>query len=308
MVEAPLPLPPATIESIQKSGLAISSAPEPEMILGNLAQTHALCLEAKRESFTPASSTSKQARGYLLATGPSFKEIVTPFQSALLCYVLPEKRRVLMEENLELLKVEMRARQLHPGETSVHGLDATADGVDYVWDSAFAAVVGTSGTRAQILKSEGPDTDPSPLLLVYSAEDYDSKKPHYAREAMLKQVWVQLLCEIHTSDPGLPLQAKTDAILTLTTDGIFNYLGRDRQRNLCRFVRERLFEPICNAWNKADSKRDDIQVSLNGNVLTILLRDEFARGVFTDWLEDPKKFNPDYSGLEPVQMNLWEPE
>jgi len=124
--------------------------------------------------------------------------------------------------------------------------------------------------RSVVLGTEGDDTDPSPLLLVYSAEDYaGGAGPDYAREAMLKQAWAWLLCEVQVADPGSPLALKIDALLTHTTDGIFNFLGRTRQKNLCRLVRERLFAPIREYWNKGEHKRDDIEVALNGQVLSI---------------------------------------
>ncbi len=297
MVENPVPLPPNTVAAVEKSGLDVTVNPEPEMILGHPARAHALYMEAKKESFSAQSSTAKQARGHLLAAGAAFKEIVTPYQTARLCYVLPEDRRALMEVCLEELKSELRAKQLVPAETSTHGLEASADGVAYVWDGPFAALVGTNTTRELILQAEGNDTDPSPLLLVYSAEDYSGDRPDYAREAMIKQVWALLLCDVQGSESGSPFQSKADAILTRTTDGIFNYLSRERQKSLCRIVTERLFAPIRNYWNKEDTKRDDLQVALNGSVLTVNLRDDLAKSNFTDWLEEAKKLRPDYSAL-----------
>ncbi len=308
MVEAPLPLPPLLVQAAQRTGLEISFSPEPEMVLGNPSSHRALYLEAKKESFSARSGTAKQARGHLLAAGAAFREIVTPYQVTRLCYVLPEERRALMEACLDELKAELATHMLGPADTAVHGLVVEPDGVAYVWNDAFAAYVGTEERRARVLRTEGDDTDPSPLLLVYSAEDYAGETtPDYAREAMLKQAWAWLLCEVQVAEPGAPLALKTDALLTRTTDGIFNYLGKERQRNLCRLVRDRLFAPIRDHWNKGEHKRDDIEVALNGSVLSISLRDDLAKTNFTDWLEDSKKLRPDFSALskeEPLAFDF----
>jgi len=308
MVEAPLPLPPSLVQVAEKSGLDISLAPEPEMVLGNPANHRALYLEAKKESFSAGSSTARQARGHLLAAGPAFRDIVSPYHGARLCYVLPEDRRSLMEACLAELKAELTAHALGAADTSLHGLAAGPQGVDYIWDDAFAAYVGADSRREQVLPTAGEETDPTPLLLVYSAEDYaGGATPDYAREAMLKQVWAWLLCEVQVAETGVPLAFKTDTLLTLTTGGIFNFLGKERQRNLCRLVKEQLFKPISAHWNEAETKRDDIEVALNGGVLSINLRDELAKAHFTDWLEDGKKLRPDFSALpkeEPLAFDF----
>lgn len=303
MVESPVPLPQEIVVAIKNAGLDSAVNPEPEMILGHTVRQDALYLEAKKESFSVKSTTARQARGHLLAAGDVFKSIVTPYQTARLCYVLPEDRRSLMETCLSSLIDELKSQRLNPARTSVHGLEVSDAGVIYRWDDDFSALVGAGTKHELILQSEGDETDPSPLLLVYSAEDYDGgTRPDYAREAMLKQVWAHLLCMVQVSEAGVPLAVKADAILTFTTDGIFNYLGQARQKSLCRLVSERLFAPIRDHWDKADNRRDDIQVALNGSVLTITLKDSHKAKInFTDWLEEEKKVRPDYSALSKVE-------
>ena len=310
MVETPMPLPPALVAAVESSGLSVSLNPEPEMILGHAERKDALYLEAKKESFSPASTTAKQARGHLLAAGAAFKDIVTPYESALLCYVLPEERRNLMDSCLAELKRELSAHRLGAAETTVHGLEAGAAGISYVWADEFAALVGADTRRALVLPTEGDETDPSPLLLVYSAEDYaGGDRPDYAREAMLKQVWAQLLCEVQVGEVGTDaaLAVKADTLLTRTTDGVFNFLGRERQKSLCRLVTERFFAPIRDHWKKTESEHDDLRVTLNGSVLTVTLRDELAKSNFTDWLEDTRKVRLDFSPLgreEQTELSL----
>ena len=79
---------------------------------------------------------------------------------------------------------------------------------------------------------------------------------------MLKQRWAQLLCEIHLGEVGaeMGLAVKADVLLTKTTDGIFNYLGQERQKSLCRPVTERLFKPIREHWKPSETERDEARI------------------------------------------------
>lgn len=97
-IENPFAFPEETVRAIQDSGLEISRNPEPDMILGRESDYKALYFEAKVNSFGPDSSTSKQARAHLVASGPVFGEVLSPLNTSLLCYVVPESGRGPMSE------------------------------------------------------------------------------------------------------------------------------------------------------------------------------------------------------------------
>ncbi len=61
-IEQPFAFPEETIAAIEASGLDISKRPEPELILGRRHDNRALYFEAKANSFTTESTTSRQAR------------------------------------------------------------------------------------------------------------------------------------------------------------------------------------------------------------------------------------------------------
>ena len=170
-IEQPFAFPDATARAIDASGLQITKTPEPETILGRAADQKALYFEAKANSFGTNSSNSPQARGHLLACGPAFAETLKPLESALLCYVVPQDRCALMAECLSSLSTELRSATLAPGEHSVHGLGVNGTDLIYSWDQKFKQHGGVGLDSIAVLHELQDDTDPSPLLLVFTDED-----------------------------------------------------------------------------------------------------------------------------------------
>src|SRR5205823_11055462 len=105
---------------IANSPLAIAAKPEPELLLQRTVDKKALYFEAKANSFSPDSTTTRQARGHLLACGPVFEEVMQPLKQALLCYVLPADKCGPMTACLTALASELRGKALSPGNHSAH--------------------------------------------------------------------------------------------------------------------------------------------------------------------------------------------
>jgi hypothetical protein len=89
-IENPFPFPEATIQQVAASVLDISQNPEADLILGHDHNGKGLYFEAKANSFGPDSTTAKQGRAHLVATGRVFGEVLAPLKSCLLCYVVPQ--------------------------------------------------------------------------------------------------------------------------------------------------------------------------------------------------------------------------
>jgi len=285
-IEQPFAFPDPTARAIEASTLNISKAPEPEMILGRDVDKKGLYFEAKADSFSPDSSNSKQARGHLLACGPAFAETLTPLQLALLCYVVPKDRCPPMAECLASLTTELQSAAMAAGPHSVHGLEVVAHDLLYSWDDSFKRHIGIAEDSVAVLHELQDDTDPSPLLLIFSDQDCPNpERSGYYRKVLINQVVAKLVSELNL----LPLE-KTYSItarelLQQTTDGIVDYLGRERQRNMIRIVRQNIFGRIASfcrgkSFTPAQLEADRLQVNF---------KDNLARAELMDWLEDPKR-------------------
>lgn len=285
-IEQPFAFPDATARNIEAATLAISKAPEPETILGRNSDNRALYFEAKADSFGPDSGNSKQARGHLLACGPAFPETLKPLQKALLCYVVPQNRCRPMDECLSVLSAELRAANLAPGEHSVHGLSVRGQDLVYAWDMKFKQHCGVEMDSAAVIHELQEDTDPSPLLLVFTDEDCpDAERSGFYRKVLINQVVAEMVCDLNLIRPENTYTVTARELLLRTSDGILNYLGRERQKSMIRIIRRNVFSRISDFW----SQRPSSPVKLETEQLEITFKDIRAKTEFMDWLEDPKR-------------------
>lgn len=296
-IEQPFPFPEETSRRAAGSGLVISEAPEPELILGGENDEKALYFEAKANSFGPDSSNAKQARGHLLATGPPFQEVLAPLMSCLLCYVVPEENCPLMRQCLADLSSELSANELEPGLFSCHGLMVSTNQLIYVWDSAFKEYLGLKEDSAIILTDVEDDTDPSPLLLVFSEEDCPSEDMRdFYRRVLLDQVRARLLCDLETLPLNREYEISVDELLLETSDGFFEYVGRECQKRQRLLINENLFRRIRDYW--ADKQKD---IRVEHGQLRVRWQSAIERNDFLGWLED-RRFK--FETTRPVERTM----
>lgn len=281
-VEQPFAFPEETVKAINGSALDIGMPPEPDLILGRSRDNKALYFEAKANSFGIASTNSKQARAHLIASGPVFGEVLSPLNACLLCYVVPDGACEPMSQCLATLAYELQDKGLKPGAFSCHGLAVNETRIVYSWDSAFKIHVNITNNALPVLDDVTDDTDPTPLLLVFSEEDCSNiEMRNFYRRVVIDQVRACLLCDLHS----VPLEEKhetsPDSLLEKTTDGIFQYLGRERQKKLRRLIRENIFKKIADYWKERQSG-----VTLVGDYLAVIWRSAEEKDDFLDWIED----------------------
>jgi len=285
-IENPFPFPPDTLRAIEESKKEISKKPEPELILGRMRDKTALYFEAKANSFSSESETSKQARGHLLAAGEAFAEVMAPLRSCLLCYVVPEDNRPLMGVCLHELAAELATAGLKPSLHSCHGLAVESPSLRYSWDDSFRKHVGIAESSSVIMSGITEDTDPSPLFLIYTDEDYpDDEQRDLLRRCLVNQVHALLVCDINRVPPNELYQCSAESLLIEITDDLFRFLGRARQKGMRRLVTENVLRRI------AEFSKDKYSgaVVVQGQQLLIRFPDESTKTAFLDWLEDFKR-------------------
>ena len=244
----------------------------------------------------------------LLACGPPFAETLTPLQNALLCYVVPKDGCNQMSACLTTLSSELQAAALTPGPHSVHGLEVAAQDLVYSWDNAFKQHTGISSDSIAVLHDLKADTDPSPLLLIYSDQDCPNpQRSGYYRRVLTNQVVAKLVSDLNLLPIEQAYTITARELLRQTTDGVLNYLALDRQRNMIRTVRQNIFRRIASFWGD----KSFTPVRLEGEHLQINFKDNLAKAELMDWLEDPKRTSfvdqssptdqPLLPGIEPPQ-------
>ena len=270
---------------IKKKNIDISRAPKPELTLRHSESSHALYFEAKANSFGPDRDEAKQARGHLVATGPAFAEVFKPLKSATLTYLLPESAREGMTSCLETLSAQLREARLRVGAYSVAGLSVADGDLSYHLDETGRVVLGLLDPKVVVMTGIAADTDPSPLLLVFSAQDCpDGERAGYYRRILQNQVIVHLLCELHRASVAAPFSLSTTEILELTTQGEFEFVGREGQREMESLIRENIFRRILDYWKD----RVPGLVRVDGKVLRVDFQSDSRKELFLDWLESKK--------------------
>ncbi len=298
-IEHPFKFPQESMSAIDASRLAISREPEPEVILGRAADRHALYFEAKADSFSPDSDNSKQARGHLLATGPAFAEVMAPLSSCLLCYLVPEGNRDLMHACLDTLSQQLSDEGFEAGLHSTHGLSVVDRELRYSWDEAFKRHVAVDEDGATVMRDLDADTDPTPLLLVYSVEDYpDKERQDLLRQCLIDQVHALLLSERHRLAPPAAYECSAESLLVEMTDGVFGFLGRRRQKGMRDLVRHSVLRRI---QEYSQDRFEDV-VTFTGRVLRISFPNQDRKTRFLDWFEDAKRTA--FEAKKPPQKSL----
>jgi len=291
-IEQPFPFPTEIRRRIEeamvKAKLTIKLVPEPDILLQHRGQGKALYFEAKRSAFTAQSSNSEQARGHLLATGPAFGEVFDGLDSCLLVYVVPSLGELTMRQCLDELTRDLTMLGLTVGRSSVDALGVAGTSVVYQLDSITAQHIGTSGGSMPVIEGLAEETDPSPLLLVYSDEDYpDEAGRGLYRRALQNQVIARLLCDLQHAPihSDFPLNARD--LLVGTTAGVFEFLGKQRQTSMERLIVQNVFRRIAEFW----AERIPGLVKVQHRQAIFYFVDEARKDEFLDWLESSKKTN-----------------
>ena len=288
-IEQPFRFPVETaklIEQINEKGeMRIHSHPEPELVVKRSRDQSALYFEAKKNSFDVGSSNSSQARGHLAATGPAFAEVNAPLERALLVYVVPNEASDPMRACLQELALQLRSVALSPGDSAVDGLAAEDAAIHYHFDVPSRGVLGIVESRILIIANIAEDTDPSPLLLIYSDEDCpDDERRGYYRHVIQNQAIATMLCELHRVNVGESITLSAARILELTTQGAFNFLGTERRKKMELLLKVNVFNKIAEHWKS----RTPDGVKVHGKELTVNFQNESFQSDFLDWLERSK--------------------
>ena len=159
--------------------------------------------------------------------------------------------------------------------------------------------VAVDGDGAVVMHDLEEDTDPSPLLLVYSVEDYpDRGRQDLLRQSLIDQVHALLLSELHRLAPGAAYECSADSLLVETTGGVFGFVGRRGQKGMRKLVRLNILRRI----QEYCQDRFEGIVTLTGGVLRVSFPDQDRKASFLDWFEDAKRTA--FSVKKPPQKSL----
>lgn len=300
-IENPFPF-PVPVQQQLKDIEDIGKAPNADVIVANSERQSAFYIEAKKDSFGTESSTCRQARAHLIAAGPVFAEVYAPIKNCRLVYALPEKCRSLMEPTLSALSTDVAGRGFIPGAFSVHGFGVENGYVTYTLDAPSVDALGELSKVVPLLPiSDDGETDPSPLLLIYT--DSDAHNPAdrgFYRRILVHQIHAQLLCQLQHCDPSKTIVLNPEDVLMKTSGGTFEFVGGETRKSMRVLVRDNIYKRIVSFWVE---KNPEVS-RLKGFELTIRFGDDYNKEQFLDWFEDHTrtKFSDDPANLRETEQ------
>lgn len=241
-----LTLPADIRQAVSDAGLATQNGANPDFILIHKANRKYLLVECKENSFSPASTTAKQARTLMLMAGGRAAEILgldtSEVAASFLGYVLPEENVVQLSETLDHLREEMVDTKLPWGQSSVLGLVVQNGEVCLsVEDKVGSFVELPSGVHPFMTYEPGTDPRPFYFLPYQPGLNQSPAERDRCKFDLLKRLQQNIVVQVG--------QMKLPAQLYLAADSLLNraYWGTyelwedrsDRQhlRRLCnRFL------------------------------------------------------------------------
>lgn len=279
-IDEPVPLPDDIVRAIAESGLEVRRSPKPEVVFQRIETKSGLYFEAKANSFGSGSSNAKQARGHLIASGAAFPRIFAPLEDSILCYLVPNGAVGLMADCLGALARELEEKGFQVGTSSIHGLSIEADRLLYFWDDAFSAREKLE-SKSVVLKEIRGDWNPSPPLLVFSGDDCPSGSSRdLRRRELLESVHRFLLSDVHAASGRLEAVVLLDDLLERSSEGLFEFLGKDARSFMRRVVHEKMFRYI-----EENGKRKGCDIDLTPATLSFKWASRADRARCFKWLQ-----------------------
>ena len=121
---------------------------------------------------------------------------------------------------------------------------------------------------------------------------------------LLQKFVATLVCDANLLPVGQTHSTTPRELAIKTTDEIFQYLARDKQTGIERFIRKNIFGRISSFWKEKQFS----PVRLENQTLQISYKDNLAKEQFLEWLEDAKRTNFSDEKVDEKQMLLFNEE
>lgn len=227
-ISPPLALPPDIRNKIA-GRLDCQNAVKPDLIFEKKdTRSEYFVLECKRSSFGPESSTAKQARTLLIATGPIYPEILAVGKrgdfKGILCYLVGSSQNVMMETTLKKLREEIVLTvHLETGDFGCFSLNAHANSIELNFSDHIKDTLGLSLSSPVKLIDLEEDTDPRPLYFIPLDPNLDSEKSEqeFGRRILIERILSYILSRIGNTQPPKEISFSIYELLNNVTFGLY---------------------------------------------------------------------------------------
>lgn len=239
-----LAIPPDLKLKAQDSGISTIDLIRPDVVLANEVDGKFAMTECKKSSFGPTSTTSEQARGMILVSGPHAADVLglskDQVKSTIFVYATDEHNREPLKQTLNTLISELQTKGLPTSTFSILGFRMDASRILVVVDEE-----GNNFFRLPVgeipFLTYDDDTDPRPLYFIpYDPTVYptqNSREQEYCRRIVYERLQSGVIYAVGRSvTPEFLIEI--DALLTDATFGMYaNWQDRGARgtmKQLCK--------------------------------------------------------------------------
>lgn len=268
-------------------------APEPDVVIWNPFRKTRVLVECKAQSFSPASSNSRQCRALLLAAGNNTARPIMPEASETFAsYLLPEIYRDLQEATLQNLTDELGPLVFpyHCGASFVFGLRA-AEGNVFLHISHEDSPFDDYPEEGLPIFAIGPDEAPVPLYQVALCPDAMNGSvlsSTYSTLVFFYRLVAELLSAIREQEGVQVLAFQSDEILRRLLNRLDRFWTGPKRKSMQDFTHAAVYKILREVVTKKSIRSDpvahhvtldDLRVSTIRNKLMNLSEYEWSDAV-----------------------------
>lgn len=243
-----LALPPQIRERVAVNRIACRDAVRPDVVLRRQTGRRMFLLtECKKSSFGVDSSTSEQARAYLLMTGPDFGDVIglatAEHPDSAVLYLTVCQQCAALQDTLHELEEEMLRHRVPHGHSHCLGLKGDESIVALVVVDKTAKELNLSGTSPVTVLEAGSGTDPRPLYFIpYDPGiDQSAEERAFCRRIMLERVHSSLLGKVGRAALSTNQSFSTDDLLADATFEMYRlWVDNEARKHVRRLAFELL--------------------------------------------------------------------
>jgi len=238
-----LTLPPDIRHKVSDKIICQDSA-RPDLVLELKDKKRFCFLECKSSSFGPESSSSNQARTFLLLAGPIISEVLGIGQrgdnEGILCYFLGSNNAVLMQKTLEQLTEEIQNKTgLPTGKFGCFEIKPSKSTITLEYSESVKNFLNlVKNSPVDIIELE-ENTDPRPLYFIpYDPNIHQTKEEReLCKRILFERILSHIISEVGRADVPSSITFTTDELLSLATFGLYKiWDDNDAKKHIRKLV------------------------------------------------------------------------
>ena len=279
MVHAISPLltvPPDVRIAAQEAQVVLQDVVCPDVVLSNEINRKYSIFECKASSFSPSSSTAKQARSLFVVSGSRAAEVLglvsDQVSESLLIFGTRESERNRFEPSLNSLFSEIQAKRLPAGQFSILGFLFAGTDISVNTDNKGAMFFGIQAGINKLAEHE-PDTDPRPLYFIPYDPDIDQSalERAFCKRILFERIHSTIISAVGRANPPFRFTLDSRSMLMDATFGMYGLWQKKESLKHMRWLCREFMQALSQAINAVFP---DIIIYVPEQGWTISIRDQ----------------------------------